>query len=369
MKILELCLSPGKGGLELYVYRTAAALKAQDEIIGVLNHNSGIRKEMESLNIPLHYLNPPSVKKLPLKTAKQLAAFVDEQQVDVIHCHWANDLPLAAFAKWLSRSKPRLVFTRQMVITRPKKDLYHRFIYGQMDLMITITRSLAEAAQGFLPNPDKVVPLYYGVAPPDHILTAEERNQQRAAWGVGSDELLVSVFGRLEEFKGQHLMVEAVARNIKNGYPLKLLIVGHAMNSAYPELLKEQIQTLGIADSVIFEGFTDTPQRWMQACDILALTTIEETFGLVLPEAMRCGVAVIGSDRGGVPEIIDHEKTGLLFESGSVDSLTLQLQRLISDSAFRSALAVAGAEVASERFDLENHYRQLRKLLSGESGS
>lgn len=101
----------------------------------------------------------------------------------------------------------------------------------------------------------------------------------------------------------------------------------------------------------------------MPCFDAVVLATKCETFGLVLPEAMRAGVAVIGSNCGGVPEIIKHEETGLLFEPESAADLTKQLSKLTSDKVFCSKLAHAGKEDADERFSEEQHFKVLLELF------
>ena len=101
----------------------------------------------------------------------------------------------------------------------------------------------------------------------------------------------------------------------------------------------------------------------MPCFDAVVLATKCETFGLVLPEAMRAGVAVIGSNCGGVPEIIIHEKTGLLFESENVDDLTAQISNIASDRSFCKKLAKAGKEDADKRFSEEKHFEKLLELF------
>ncbi|MBT8118490.1 MAG: glycosyltransferase family 4 protein, partial [Gammaproteobacteria bacterium] len=106
------------------------------------------------------------------------------------------------------------------------------------------------------------------------------------------------------------------------------------------------------------------PQQLMQICDCICLTTYEETFGLVLPEAMRAGVAVIGSDKGGVPEIIAHQKTGLLFESENAESLYQQIAQLYDDPAMKQRLASEGRKKADSTFDNDLHFDKLENILS-----
>jgi glycosyltransferase involved in cell wall biosynthesis len=254
-----------------------------------------------------------------------------------------------------------------MQLTRAKNDLYHRFLYGQMDVMVTITRLLESAARQRLPaaDRDKVQTLYYGVKQPEQSLAPDERAALRHEWGAVDDAMVVGLFGRIEAFKGQHLMLQALAADINSNQRIHLLIVGHAMDKEYLTQLHHSVTERGLEGRVTFRDFVDNPQRWMQACDVIALTTLEETFGLVLAEAMRAGVAVLGSNSGGVPEIIEHEQTGLLFTAGDVTSLAQQLNRYAIDAQLRQRLAVAGKAFADQQFNEEEHFAKLREILAG----
>ncbi len=120
------------------------------------------------------------------------------------------------------------------------------------------------------------------------------------------------------------------------------LIVGHEMKPGYRDTLKQQAESLDVLDHIIFQDFTPAPQQLMQVCDCVILASGQETFGLVLPEAMRAGVAVIGSNSGGVPEIIDHEKTGLLFETKNTGDLYQQVERLFLNPEFQEQNSTTG---------------------------
>jgi glycosyltransferase involved in cell wall biosynthesis len=370
MRILELCLSPDLGGLELYMLRCCRALSERASVLAVVAAGSRLEGYLQKEGLPAQTLVRRN-KPLPLLAAQRLAKIIDDEAVAIVHMHWGKDLPLAAFAKTLSQRKPKLVSTRQMQITRPKRDFYHDFLYRQIDLNITITQSLAADMQRLL-NPaysDRVVPLYYGVAKPDQFMGSEERQQFRQGLGIAESTFLVGLFGRIKHYKGQHLLVEAISRALGEGADVAALIVGHAMEPDYLARLKQQVKEAGLEHRILFRDFVEQPQRWMQACDTVALTTVEETFGLVLVEAMRSGVAVIGSDRGGVPEIIEHEKSGLLFRSEDADDLFWQLKRLWSDRAFCAQLALTGKARSDELFDEDLHFPALYNLLTAAVGT
>lgn len=364
MNILELCLSPGLGGLELYVFRSARALAVNNNVIAVLNEKGKLTDYFSKhTDIKTQYL-AKSFKHLPLLNARKLAGIIDRENIEALHMHWGNDLALAALAKKLSRKKPALVYTRQMKITRYKNDYYHRFLYEQMNLMLTITKQLENDAKMFIPGyENQIKTLYYGVNAPAYFLTQEETGRQRAELGFNNDDFVVGLLGRLEHGKGQHLLIDALHMARKENLNLKALIVGHEMKPGYRYELKKLAETMGVANNIVFMDFVPEPQKLMQLCDCIALTSFEETFGLVLPEAMRCGIAVIGSNKGGVPEIIDDKQTGLLFETKSADSLYRAIHMLYTNHDLRINLSTKGKEKADKIFNQDKHFKVLEQHL------
>lgn len=365
MKLLELCTSPGFGGLELYAARAAQYYQQKGTLrLAVVAAETLLAERLQKAGLPVRCLQPRSTY-FPLLSAWRLAGWIRREAIDVLHLHARKDLPLAVFAKLLVGRRLRLVYTRQMALTRPRRSLWHRFLYGQVDAYVTITRRLEADARRFLPLDGKrISTLYYGVPKP-----ARPREEDCHAWlqqhGVGVDTFKVAIFGRIEPGKGQHLLIEAVSRLLEEGRDIHLVIVGRPMREAYLQELQANVDRRGLSDRIHFTGFHPHPPDIMGCFDAVVLATKEETFGLVLAEAMRAGVAVIGSNAGGVPEIIEDGKTGLLFTPEDAEDLTRCLRRLVTEPDFRRRLAHAGEACADRRFTEEGHFARLTELLAG----
>jgi glycosyltransferase involved in cell wall biosynthesis len=339
-------------------------LSEKADLVFVAHPHSKLAQKLTDSDIKTHYLSS-AFYRLPLVSAFRLARLIDDHDIDIVHMHWGKDLALAALAKRLSRSKPALVYTRQMNVTRSKKDWYHQFLYGEVDRLVTITHLLAEKYTEFLGETfsNRITPLYYGVNQPSRILSKADIHEKRGELGFDDNDFIAGCFGRLEPGKGQYLLIEAIKLAADAGKTIKALIVGHEMNPGYRDELKRLAAELDVSDHVVFHEFIPDPQSLMQICDCMVLTTHEETFGLVLPEAMRAGIAVIGSNAGGVPEIIDHDKTGLLFESKNATDLSQQLLKLRSDADLKHRLALNGKKKSDSQFNNELHFEKLFSIM------
>lgn len=362
MNILEFCLSPGLGGLELYVLKSVKELINTDHKVKVIvREKTFLDEKLEENGISRSYLQP-IMSSFPLITAWRLAGYLSKYKIDVLHIHWGHDLFLAVLAKVLSGSKVKLVYTRQMSLTRKKHDLYHKFVYKKVDAYVVIAQALYNDAKRYLPlNTEHLHLLYYGV--PSPAGKKNDCNNYISSSALKADAFKIAIFGRIEQGKGQYLVVEAVRRLRKEGKKIQAAMIGHIMDHDYFNDLTKEINDAGLEEHVRYLGFHNNPVSIMACFDVVVLASKCETFGLVLPEAMRAGVAVIGSNCGGVPEIINHGKTGLLFESENAEDLTNCLRKLIDDPAFCYELAKAGKLEADERFSEEKHYQRLIEIF------
>lgn len=362
MNILGICLSTGKGGLELYAHKAISALQqAGHHCHFAIAPDSFLRQR--DWTVPLIELKP-AFPLFPWLTARKLARYIDAHQIDVIHMHWNKDLNLVALAKMLSRSKPKLVYTRHMEITRSKRDSYHRALYSQVDKILTIAKFVQDQALRFLPlSAAQVELLYVGVSAG---LQASEAECATLLPNLTdrANTFVIGMIGRIEHAKGQHVLVEALSKIKGEDCRVHVVMAGPIMDEAYFERLKMRIDELGLSEQVHYLGMSREPGKLMSCCDVVVLTTYCETFGLVLVEAMRVGTAVIGTNAGGVPEIISHRQTGLLFTPGDATQLVDQLRELCHDPSLRTNLAQAGKAYADTMFDERGHFARLETLLS-----
>lgn len=364
MNIMIVCTSPGLGGLELYARREWAffASATRHNSYYVLSPEGKSRQSLdESANDSLIFIRPG--KYFPYLSALRLARAIDTHEIDIVHMHWGDDLHLCTLAKRLSKRRPKLVYSRHMRITRPKRDLFHRACYRQVDLLLAVSRCVEEEAKRFLPlHPSQISLLHLGVATPAAAIGGCEGEIKNYARGT---RLKIGMLGRIEHGKGQHILVSAIEMLRGRGLDVDAFIIGHAMDEAYMASLKQRVAERGLERHIIFIDFIKEPPRIMPCFDVITLLTYCETFGLVLAEAMRAGVCVIGTDAGGVPDIIEHDKTGLLIEPGNPEALCRALERLYHSEELRETLARQGQESANLRFDETTHFNRLETILTG----
>ena len=289
--------------------------------------------------------------------ARKLARLA--RTADVIHIHRSADLALAVRAKVLAGNRPALVYTRHMLITRNRlNSLAHRYMFKHVDRLLTITEEISSQAHACLPiDASRIQMLPLGVSS-----TAAQRDCESLR-GIGCD-FVAGCFSRIEPAKGQHELIQAVARLREIGIAASCVIAGPVMDKRYAAHLHQQVKELKLGDAVRFLGTLEDARPVMACCDVVVMPSTGEALGLVLIEAMMMKVPVIGSASGGVLEFITDGETGLAYPVGDVEALTQRLARLARDSSLAASIAAQGYRTASERFDREKHLQRLEFIFS-----
>jgi|GEM_PF-789719 len=182
-------------------------------------------------------------------------------------------------------------------------------------------------------------------------------------YGLEGQRVLLFV-GRMAGNKRIDLLVRALAK-IKREIPnVKLLLVGDDRSSlAFVDIVEEAkalARELGVAGDVLFTGQVDELPKYYNLCDVYVTSSLHEGFGVPIIEAMACGVPVVGSRSGALPETIGE--AGLTFEPGNVEDLTDKVLSILKDEELREELVRKGLERV-KGYSLEKYEERLEKIV------
>jgi glycosyltransferase involved in cell wall biosynthesis len=170
-----------------------------------------------------------------------------------------------------------------------------------------------------------------------------EARASRERLGLEPDPPTFGFVGRLQHWKGVHLVLEAFARVLEDDPSPQLVVVGgpHRYELDYADSVRTLAGELDVAHRVHFAGAQQNVAEWVQAMDIVVHASGREPFGMVIAEAMAMEKAVVASAAGGPSELIDDGVNGLLFSSGDAGALADCMSRLLSDPALAQRLGEA----------------------------
>lgn len=186
-----------------------------------------------------------------------------------------------------------------------------------------------------------------------------EMRATRRRLGLPEDVPIFGSAGRLDRWKGFHVLLDSVPAVLERHPDATMLLVGgpHEFDPSCAEELGEQARRLGRNGRVLLVGQQPNPEEWMQAMDVFVHTSQNEPFGMVVIEAMALGKAVVASAEGGPTEVITDGVNGLLSAYGDAPALAGAILRLLGDDQLRSSIGEAGKRRAQD-FTVQHYARE-----------
>jgi glycosyltransferase involved in cell wall biosynthesis len=190
----------------------------------------------------------------------------------------------------------------------------------------------------------------------------------RDALRIPSGARVVACVGRLFRGKGQDDMIRAFSVVSRVLPDLRLLIIGEddrrVMATSFMDELKTLARDLGVLDRVIFTGYRADMPSVFAACDVFALPSLEEPFGLVYLEAMAMKKPVVACDSGGTPEVVEHLASGLLSAPADHAGLAANLLTLLRDPVLRARMGEYGRRQVETRFGTDRMARDTEQIYA-----
>jgi len=180
---------------------------------------------------------------------------------------------------------------------------------------------------------------------------------------LGLNGVVIGFFGRLVKVKGIDVLIKSFAKLRKDGCKASLLIVGEGPENRNLKLLTKE---LGIEKHTFFTGFVHRNQipKYMKACDVIVLPSKAEGFSSAVLEAMAMGKVFVGTEVGGVPEIIENWKSGVKIKPENVDELYGVLKKLLYDKKLMKGIGRNAYKFIAEKgYDWDHYIKKWERVL------
>lgn len=301
----------------------------------------------------------------------RLARLIKREGFTIVHAHTSHAHSLGAMAAALCRKRrPKMVVARRVdfsIFRRSFFGLNHiKYLHG-VDRYVTVSHAIRRVLMADGVPPDWIECVHSGIDV-ERITGAEERTAAlRAELEVPDGDALVGNVAALADHKGQRYLIEAVPEVLAAHPDTTFAIVGEGELQGD---LTGRARDLGVADRIRFTGFrTDVPSL-LKALDLFVMPSHMEGLGTSVLDAMAAGLAVVGTQAGGMPEAIDHQRTGLVCPVRDAGALAAAIGRLLGDADLRARMGQAGLERVQAEFSKEamvaGTVRVYRRLLGGE---
>ncbi len=345
--IAVVCLS-GVGGSGIVAAEVAAGLAHRGHRVHLVADRAPFRLEDLDAPVHLHTLRLPDAPALAappvaVALAGLLANTIETHRLDVVNVHYAlPNAPVAQLARAAlgPKAPPSVVTLHGTDVTPLGADpLYQRVLRRALEDAAVCTAPstwlAGQAAQVFGGLEVRVIPNFVDLRPFDREV---HRCPNRPFTVV-----------HVSNFRPVKRVADAVAafNRLCEQVPARLLLIGDGPDRASVEA---GVAALGLSQKVRFLGVRHDVATWLLRADVALVPSGAESFGLSALEALAAGRPVVATRVGGLADVVQHEKTGLLAEAGDIDGLATHLHRLATDPALAARFGAAGREDANLRF-------------------
>ncbi len=285
-----------------------------------------------------------------LALASVMRDVAESRDLDILHVHYAIPHAVSAVLAraMLGRSRPRIVTTlhgTDITIVGADRAYFHptRFGIDRSDAVTTVSAWLRDETNRIF-DPEQEIRVVPNFVDTDRFRPFDCADT-RARLGVGDEVVLahVSNFRPVKRVGGAIRIFAGVAAE----RPARMLLAGDGPERPTAEAIARD---LGVLDRVQFLGEQEQIERVLACADLFVLPSDSESFGLAALEAMACGVPVLGTRTGGLPDVVGEGAAGELFAVGDVAGAVRLASAMLSDPARHAAMAQAARERAVSAF-------------------
>ena len=359
MKVIHLISGGDTGGAKTHVHSLLQGLGRSIQADMVCFTDGPFTQEARELGIRVDVM----AGRNPLAALKPLREKIRREGYDIIHCHGARGNLMGALLK-----RPTGLPVVTTVHSDPKLDYMGRplsaLTYGNLNAWalrripyhIGVSDAMGDLLirRGF--DPQQMFAIYNGLdfAP---RTPAMDRRAFLASLGLDwpDDAVIAGIAARLNPVKDMGTLLRGFAAAHAEQPRLRLIIAGEGQDEA---MLKGLAQELGVADAVCFAGWLSDTDSFYNALDINTLTSLSETFSYAITEGARFALPTVSTQVGGIPYLVKHNVTGLLFQPRDHEALSRHLAALAGDGDLRRRLGERLLEKARAEYSIESTIRR-----------
>ncbi len=342
------------GGAEISLQTLVGNLRGTDFWpVVVLGQGGPLRQRLEEMDIKVYvypldwcHLNNP----LPfMRTIAFLRRIIKREDIKLIHANTLWDNQYGVISAKLARI-PHILHVRGF-----SKDQYSwKSLYHLGSMIICNSEYTCSQFINSSRFRKRVEVIYNGIDTNIFKPDSKKRSDMREHYRFSINDFVMGMAGRFVEDKGFLQILKSILHVINKNRNYKIIICGddkcYYSESDYHERLRAFIRTNKLEDQILLAGFVEDMPAFYNAIDLFLLPSKREPFGRVLVEAMATHIPTVASRVDGVPEVVDHEKTGYLVDPRDAVGWCRYIDKLVSNEFLRKAFGEAGRRKVLEKF-------------------
>ncbi|HOD11618.1 MAG TPA: glycosyltransferase family 4 protein [Candidatus Omnitrophota bacterium] len=364
MKILILATHCNTGGITSYILTLTKGLAQKGHSVHVVTSGGDREQELEKIGAIHTRLDIRTKSEVSYKVFTHIPALVKlvrQGRCDVIHAQTRVTQVVAAIVSFFTRV-PYVATCHGFF----KPRFFRRIFPCWGNATIAISQQVKEhLINDFSCDPNSVFLVPHGLDVSTKEWTPQEREERKNVLGLRS-KMIIGIVARLSDVKGHDVLIRAMPRIIKQIPDADLVIVGQGKTEPF---LKKLVRELFLEGRVHFFSSINGDDNLLPLFDVFVMPSRQEGLGLSVMEAQAQGLAVVASNVGGIPSLIESGKTGVLVDKENPAQLAGAIVDLLKDPDKRKKIACAAQAFAIKNFSLDpmvhgtlQAYAQARKL-------
>jgi L-malate glycosyltransferase len=362
LKIGIVCY-PTVGGSGVVATELGKLLAEKGHEIHFISSSMPFRLNKVYCNIYYHEVtvNQYSVFQYPpydLALASKIAEVAKREKLDVLHVHYAIPHAVCAvLAKQMVGYDVKIVTTlhgTDITVLGYDPSLSDMIKFGieQSDLVTAVSNALVKQTYELLDVQKDIHTIYNFVD--ERVYHKKDVKHLKQQYGITEQEKVIIHVSNFRKVKRVQDVVHAFL-HVRSQIPAKLLLVGDG-----PEMtvVCRLVRQLGLTEDVLFLGKQENLEELYSMSDVKWLLSEKESFGLVLLEAMACGVPCVGTNIGGIPEVIEDGKTGFLCELGNIEEVAEKTLQILTNEDLHTYMAEQALKAVYEKFHSQHILQQ-----------
>ncbi|MEK5173645.1 N-acetyl-alpha-D-glucosaminyl L-malate synthase BshA [Heyndrickxia sp. FSL W8-0496] len=318
-------------------------------------------------NIYFHQVevNQYSVFQYPpydIALASKMAEVIKREKLDILHVHYAMPHAVCAIlGKQMAGTNVKIVTTLHgtditVLGYDPSLTEAIRFGIEQSDYVTAVSKALVQQTYDLI-QPKKEIDTVYNFID-ERVYRKVNSSDLKTEYGISPDEKIIIHVSNFRNVKRVPDVVKVFAK-IKKKLPAKLLLVGDG-----PEMtiVCKLVNELQLNEDVLMLGKQDNLEELYSISDLMLLLSEKESFGLVALEAMACGVPCIGTDIGGIPEVITDDMNGYVCELGNIEMISSYALKLLEDEKIHNEFSENAIQTVHHQFMSEKIIEQYEDI-------
>jgi L-malate glycosyltransferase len=329
------------------VLLTVNGLRAMGQRASLIAHPDGELRRRAAEGLDLIPIAPRT--EMDLSAAWRLSRVVKRLRPDVVHAHDAHGTAMASLGLSLGSPTPApaLIVSRR-VDFHLNRNSFSRWKHRQVDFFIAASEAIRKMLVADGVPSERAITVHEGIDL-EHVLAAPPVNVHQAFW-LPHQAPVVGNVAALVPHKGHRHLIEAAHLVVREMPDTRFLILGEG---ELREQLERQIRDYHLEKHVLLPGFRTDVIGCIKGFDLFVMSSVTEGLGTSLLDAMACSRASVATRAGGLPELVQAGRTGVLVEPRDHAAMAGEIVRLLKDEGLRRQMGEAARTRVAERFTVE----------------